>query len=116
VGYQTAGRAQYQLSLVKKSRIIPSEIMAETKIPDATPGVITKYSSNDEQALLAKIRYNRLVDIFTRLTCYSLQNHYRTTVSVSYLSKSLKDIKLERRLSCQNEKWSVRTPLSGYVF
>ncbi|MCP3930943.1 MAG: endonuclease [Bacteroidetes bacterium] len=76
-----AGRARYQLSLVKKSRIIPSEIMAETKIPDATPGVITKYSSNDEQALLAKIRYNRLVDIFTRLTCYSLQNHYRTTVS-----------------------------------
>jgi hypothetical protein len=76
-----AGRAQYKLSLVKKSRIMPSEIMAETKIPDATPGVIIKYSSNDEQALLAKIRYNRLIDIFTRITCYSLQNHFRTTVS-----------------------------------
>lgn len=29
---------------------------------------------------MAKIRYNRLVDIFTAVTCYSLQNHLRTTV------------------------------------
>ena len=36
---------------------------------------------NDEQSLLAKLRYNRLVDIFTGLTCYSLQNHLRTTLS-----------------------------------
>jgi hypothetical protein len=30
--------------------------------------------------LLAKIRYNRLIDIFTGVTCYSLQNHLRTTL------------------------------------
>ena len=29
---------------------------------------------------MAKLRYNRLIDIFTGLTCYSLQNHLRTTV------------------------------------
>ena len=34
----------------------------------------------DEQALLAKVRYNRLVDIFLGITTYSLQNHLRTTV------------------------------------
>jgi hypothetical protein len=54
--------------------------MATTKVPDATPGVIAKYALGDEQALLAKLRYNRLVDIFTGVTCYSLQNHLRTTV------------------------------------
>jgi hypothetical protein len=54
--------------------------MAVTKVPDATPGIVAKYAFNDEQALLAKIRYNRLVDIFTGVTCYSLQNHLRTTV------------------------------------
>ena len=27
-----------------------------------------------------KLRYNRLIDIFTGVTCYSLQNHLRTTV------------------------------------
>ena len=55
-------------------------MMAETKIPDATPGVITKYAFGDEQGLLARLRYNRLIDIFTGVTCYSLQNHLRTTV------------------------------------
>ena len=53
--------------------------MAVTKVPDSTPGVVVKYAFDDEQALLAKVRYNRLVDIFTGITCYSLQNHLRTT-------------------------------------
>ncbi len=38
------------------------------------------YALNDEQAVLAKLRYNRLLDIFTGVTCYSLQNHLRTAV------------------------------------
>ncbi len=75
-----AGRSKYKLVLVQQSIVIPSNIMAETKIPDATPGIIARYALNDEQAVLAKIRYNRLVDIFSGLTCYSLQNHLRTAV------------------------------------
>lgn len=75
------GRARYKLVLTPQLAIAPSTFLLETKIPDATPGIIARYSLNDEQALLAKIRYNRLIDIFTGLTCYSLQNHLRTTVS-----------------------------------
>jgi hypothetical protein len=75
-----AGRARYRLALVPQSVIAPSATLVETKIPEATPGVISRYALNDEQALLARIRYNRLVDIFTGITCYSLQNHLRTTV------------------------------------
>ena len=75
-----AGRSKYKLALVQQSIVMPSNMMAETKIPDATPGIISRYALNDEQAVLAKIRYNRLIDIFTGLTCYSLQNHLRTTV------------------------------------
>jgi len=74
------GKAKYMFSLSDMPRIIPSKIYAETKIPDATPGIIRKYAFNDEQGLLAKLRYNRLIDIFTGITCYSLQNHLRTTV------------------------------------
>jgi len=74
------GRARYQFVLVKQSSIIPSDSLVETKIPDATPGVIARYSLSDEQALLAIVRYNRLIDLFTSLTCYSLQNHLRTSV------------------------------------
>lgn len=60
--------------------ITPNGLLAETKVPDSTPGVIAKYALSDEQALLAKLRYNRLTDIFTGVTCYSLQNHLRTSV------------------------------------
>lgn len=75
-----AGKGRYKLAIAKRSNIVPSNFLAETKIPDATPGIISKYSMNDEQSLLAKLRYNRLIDIFTGLTCYSLQNHLRTTL------------------------------------
>jgi hypothetical protein len=60
--------------------IVPAPMLAETKVPDATPGLIALYALNDEQALLAKLRYNRLIDTFTGITCYSLQHHLRTTV------------------------------------
>lgn len=74
------GKAEYCFELTRMEEIKPNPKFAETKIPDATPGVVEKYASDDEQALLAKLRYNRLIDIFTGLTCYSLQNHLRTTV------------------------------------
>ena len=75
-----AGRGKYCFVAVVSTPIVPNERLAETKIPDATPGIIEMYALNDEQALLAKLRYNRLLDIFTGITCYSLQNHLRTTV------------------------------------
>jgi hypothetical protein len=76
-----AGRGLYRFVAIKDEPIAPRAVLAETKVPDSTPGIVAKYSfSGDEQALLAKLRYNRLIDIFTGVTCYSLQNHLRTTV------------------------------------
>ena len=75
-----AGRSRYCFALIKNMPIFPNENMAVTKVPDATPGIVAKYAFDDKQALLAKVRYNRLVDIFSGVTCYSLQNHLRTTV------------------------------------
>jgi hypothetical protein len=74
------GKAQYQFDLVPDRPLLPNENMIAIKVPDSTPGIVAKYAFNDEQALLAKVRYNRLVDIFLGITCYSLQNHLRTTV------------------------------------
>lgn len=54
--------------------------MIRISIPDATPEIIRSYALDDEQALLAIVRYNRLIDTFLGLTTYSLQNHLRTTV------------------------------------
>jgi hypothetical protein len=75
-----SGAANYKIVLVQKTSLTPDIDKPEIKVPDATPGIVTMYALNDEQALLAKIRYNRLIDIFTGLTCYSLQSHLRTTV------------------------------------
>ncbi len=75
-----SGPARYCFVAIEQPVIRPNKMMAETKVPDATPGVVAMYALSDEQALLAKLRYNRLIDIFTGTVCYSLQNHLRTTV------------------------------------
>lgn len=75
-----AGIAKYEFRLVRPLNISPRENQLVVKIPDATPEIIGAYALGDEQALLAKVRYNRLIDIFLGITASSLQNHLRTTV------------------------------------
>lgn len=77
---ELAGRARYRFNLVRINRILPREDLVRIDIPDATPELIRAYALDDEQALLAIVRYNRLIDTFLGLTTYSLQNHLRTTV------------------------------------
>ncbi len=75
-----AGHSKYRFRLVKISRVVPNEDLPIIDLPDATPELIRAYALDDEQALLANVRYNRLIDTFLGLTTYSLQNHLRTTV------------------------------------
>ena len=77
---ELAGRSKYRFKLFKEARIVPNQNLASVGIPDATPEVIRAYKLDDEQALLAIVRYNRLIDTFLGLTTFSLQNHLRTTV------------------------------------
>jgi hypothetical protein len=77
---RSAGRSKYCFALVAQQNILPNSMLSVTKIPDSTPGLISMYSLDDEQALLARLRYNRLIDIFTGISTYSLQSHLRTTV------------------------------------
>lgn len=74
------GISLYEFRLVSANNILPNPNFISTKIPEATPEIIKRYAFSDEQALLARIRYNRLVDTFFGITTYSLQNHLRTTV------------------------------------
>jgi hypothetical protein len=74
------GDARYRFRLNALTQIRPSNGLLARKIPDATPEIISTYALGDEQALLAKVRYNRLIDIFLGITTYSLQNHLRTKV------------------------------------
>lgn len=75
-----AGDALYRFRLSNLAYIHPNNGLLVRKIPDSTPEIISQYALTDEQALLAKIRYNRLIDTFLGITAYSLQNHLRTKI------------------------------------
>lgn len=76
-----AGKGKYAFRLGPPNLIVPTEGKTTVKILDSTPGIVAAYSVTDEQALLSRIRYNRLIDMFLGIVAYSLQNHLRTTVA-----------------------------------
>ena len=78
---RSVGRSRYKFALVLDTPLVPNANLTATKIPDATPGMIAKYAFGNEQGVLARVRYNRLLDIFLGIACYSLQNHFRTSVA-----------------------------------
>jgi hypothetical protein len=76
-----SGVGMYEFRLASPAKIAPTNNRQRIKIPDATPEIVKRYApGTDEQALLTKVRYNRLVDVFLGITCYSIQNHLRTTL------------------------------------
>lgn len=77
---RSVGRGKYVFAKSSFHQIAPNRRLSRIKVPDATPEVVRRYALTDEQALLAILRYNRLIDIFTGVTCYSLQSHLRTSV------------------------------------
>lgn len=75
------GDALYSFMLFDGANIAPRADQEPIKIPAATPEIVKKHTRSEEQALLAVVRYNRLVDIFLGITAYSLQSHLRTKVA-----------------------------------
>ena len=75
-----AGRGKYKFLLGKWQDIQPQIGRETIKILDDTPETIRRYTLKDEQACLARIRYNRLIDQFLGVKASSLQNHLRTFV------------------------------------
>jgi len=72
--------SRYRVVLRNKLSTEPRMGFKKIEIPDSTPEIVRAFSLNDEQALLAIVRYNRLVDTFLCVTAYSLQNHLRTRI------------------------------------
>jgi hypothetical protein len=72
------GKGRYAFRRVSRASYIscPSDLQTIAML-DATPDIIRKYGGSDEQGLLAKVRYNRLVDTFLGITAYHLQGHVR---------------------------------------
>ena len=82
--WMIAGRGKGKYAFVKLSgatEVKIQEDLLSIALPDATPEIVLAYAGNDEQGILAKIHYNRLLDIFLQLTCYHLQNHWKTSLA-----------------------------------
>ena len=75
------GKSNYAFIKTRRPAFIPiQEGLAPIEISNSLPEIVEKYITGDEQGLLSAIRYNRLVDIFTEITCFHLQSHIRTTI------------------------------------
>lgn len=92
------GDAKYVLKLENDPRIVPNSNLAVIRVPDSTPEIIKMFDLKDEQALLARLRYNRLIDVFLGLTTYSLQSHLRTKI------KSIGQIEIDEMYVGINKK------------
>lgn len=77
---RATGNDTYRFEVIAPLDLSPNPSILPVKIPDSTPGLITTYALDDEQALLAILRYNRIIDIMLGVSCYSLQSHLRTKV------------------------------------
>ncbi len=68
---------KYVAKLVRESRLLPQARVPLVKLPDATPQIVTSCVLSEEQSLLSKIRYNRLVDLFLGVVAHPLENRPR---------------------------------------
>lgn len=75
------GKSKYRFVLAARTFLEPDAAKLAIKVPDSTPQLVAKNAKSDEQAVLARIRYCRLVDIFLGLASFQLQSHMRTTVN-----------------------------------
>jgi len=80
---EPAGRGAYAFRMLRNPPHfdIHFEHYAPVDIYNAIPEVVEGLLRRDEQSLLTKVLYNRLVDVFTGLTCFHIQNHYRSFVA-----------------------------------
>ncbi len=78
------GKGRYAFRKLSRSPYItiPPDLQT-THILDATPDIILKHGGTDEQGLLTRVRYNRLVDVFLGVTAYHLQSHVRAYIEDS---------------------------------
>ena len=75
------GKGKYAFGKLAESATVKIQADLYTiLLPDATPEIVLGYAGGDEQGILAKLRYNRMLDIFLGITCYHLQGHLKTSI------------------------------------
>jgi len=80
---ESAGKSAYAFILLENPPRFEIQFQdyEPINIYNAIPEIVDGYLRRDEQSLLTKLIYNRLIDIFCELTCFHIQNHYRSFVN-----------------------------------
>lgn len=74
------GKSKYRFVKAKNANFELDRTLRTVKVPNSTPQIVEANALTDEQAVLARIRYNRLIDLFLGVNAFALQSHLRTTV------------------------------------
>ena len=100
-GIEPAGRGTYAFRLLRNAPHfeIPFYDYEPIEIYNALPEVVEGLLRRDEQYLLTRLLYNRLVDIFSGLTCFHIQNHYRSFVM------DMGEVEVDASLCGGKQKW-----------
>lgn len=77
-----AGTGRYRFRSIIENIFVPNPNLTAIDIPDRTPDDVLEHggSKRDEQAILASIAYNRLLDLFLGCRLERKQSHWRTKV------------------------------------
>ncbi len=99
------GRYAFRLLPVGEDRIHPAPGLAVIEIPNALPLLVERHSRRDEQALLARIRYNNLVGVFLGLSVYSLQSHWKTSIKGTGIPTEIDEVYVG--LNAEGEQFAI---------
>lgn len=78
---RNVGTGKYEFVLAGGEEFIEPDLSLEAEvIHDSSPAIVKAMRLDDEQSLLAQIRYNHLISIFTGTESHTLQSHLRTSV------------------------------------
>lgn len=86
------GRYAFRLTPAGQDRIEPDADLPVVEIPNALPLLVETYARRDEQALLARIRYNNLVGLFLGLSVYSVQSHLKTSIKATGVPTEIDEV------------------------
>lgn len=75
------GQGRYRFRVVRDSWFLPNPALPVVEMVDHTPEEVMESGRRDEQAILASIQYNRLLDLFLHCRLERKQGHWRTNVS-----------------------------------
>ena len=75
------GDGLYRFRAVSYAWFTPNPNSPVISLPDCTPEEVLEHRNRDEQAILASIAYNRLLDLFLGCRLERKQSHWRTKVA-----------------------------------